>query len=175
MIPNTSVSTRTPLEFLNASKEAELIGEAQSGDRVAYLNLVRHYQRPLYRLAYAMSRSEEGAAALAQEAFARVWKDIAEYPSGRRFFHWLLHVVRNLPGGIISTSAAPDGDDPLLKAIEALRPDDRMALALRIVERVRYQEIAALLNLPTGIVILRIAQARGLMLAGTGNLDGGEP
>jgi RNA polymerase sigma-70 factor (ECF subfamily) len=154
------------LDFLDASQEAELIASAQAGDRAAFLKLARHYQRPLYRLSFAICRSEPEAAALAQEAFVRAWRDIAEYPSGRKFFPWIFRILRAIASRVPPMHGAPDGSDVLSMAIDALRPDDRMALALRIVEHIRYSEIAALLDMPTGIVTLRIAQARGLILAG---------
>jgi RNA polymerase sigma-70 factor, ECF subfamily len=163
-------SNRAAFAAMDASREAHLVGTAQTGDRGSFMELVRHYQAPLYRLLYAMRTNEAEAAALVQETFARAWKGIAEYPSGRRFFPWILRIARALPPKP-GVARSPEAGEPLLRTLDALRPDDRMALALRVVEGISYREIAALLDVPTGLVILRIAQARGSLLAGAGTLE----
>jgi len=168
-------SNQTHFAFLEASREAELVAEAQMGDHASFLELARHYQRPLYRLLYAMTRREEGALTLTEEALAHAWAEIREFPSGRRFFPWLLRIARSLPPA--PRPLVPDWNraDPLLAAIDALRTDDRMTLALRVVERFRYEDIAALLDIPVGVAILRIAQARGQILAATSGLTVHQP
>ncbi len=166
MSPSTS---QTP--SLTADREAELIAAAQAGNRDAFLELAGHHERTLYRMVYATRGGDEDAAAASLETFARAWRDIAEFPSGRRFFPWLLHIARNLPHKLSPPRGGRHRGDAVSAALEQLRPDDRMALALRMVERLPYPEIAALLDVPTGIVILRIAQARGLVLAHAGEAE----
>ena len=156
---------------LDSGREAELIADAQSGDRAAYLDLTDQYQRPLYRLIYALTRNAEEAELLAQEALVRAWRDIASYPTGQRFFPWLLRIARNLPFKTSSPSSARERGGTLLAAIDGLRREDRWALGLRVVERLSYSEIAALLDLPAGIVVLRIAQARGQILGSSGGFE----
>jgi DNA-directed RNA polymerase specialized sigma24 family protein len=163
-------SNESHFAFLDAGREAELIAEAQMGDHASFLELARHYQRPLYRLLYAMCRRENGAATQTEEALSRAWREIQEYPSGRRFFPWLLRIARSLPPAPKPSDADWNRADPLLSAIDALRTDDLMTLALRVVERFRYEEIAALLDIPVGVAILRIAQARAQILAATAGL-----
>jgi len=159
---------------LDASQEAELVASAQSGDRLAFFSLARFYHKPLYRVLFAMTGSDEEAARLVQDAFTRAWKNMPEFPSGRRFFPFLLRIARNMS----PTHSVADTDqlreDPILGAVGGLRPDDRAALELRLVEGLRYEEIAALLEVPVGIAIMRIAQARGAVLeqsAGHGSLE----
>jgi RNA polymerase sigma-70 factor (ECF subfamily) len=165
----------TAPSLMDAAREGDLVACAQTGDCGAFLTLVRHYQEPLYRLVYAMTRREEDAAALVQEAFTHAWKQMSEFPTGRRFFPWLLRIARSLPRSPAAprTEAAPDS--AALVAFRALREDEQMALALREVGRFRYEEIASLLDVPIGIAFLRISQARGAMLKLTGGEAGREP
>ena len=165
-------SNEAPFTCLAAGQEADLVAAVQMGDRAAFLELVRHYQRPLYRLAYAMNRNGAEAEALAQSAFAHAWKSISDYPSGRRFYPWLLRILQSLLTKDPPARANQEQAGALEMALDSLRPEDRMPLALRIVERVRYAEIAALLDVPTGLVTLRIAQARGAILARAGGPEG---
>ncbi len=151
--------------LMDPSEESSLVADAQNGDREAFLALTRHYQRPLYRLAFAMTRSEKDAAALSREAFIRAWNNLPEYPSGRRFFPWLLRIARNLSWAPTADRAERDRGDPTLEAFSSLRQDEQLALALLQSGPFRYEEIAALLYIPIGATILRISQARGTMLA----------
>ena len=166
----------TPLVLIDLNREVELLAAARDGDLPAYLELVRHYQEPVYRLAYALTRNVEDASALARETFVRGWKGIAGYPDRRRFFPWLLRIERNLavtmarrrgPRSSGTSEAFDDGDARLLAAFGSLRPDEQMALALRSVERLPYIEIAALLDISQAHAIIRIASARGILLAQT--------
>ena len=158
-------SNDAPSALLDAGEEGRLVADAQNGDREAFLTLTRHYQRPLYRLAFAMTRSEEDAAALVREAFTRAWNNLPEYPSGRRFFPWLLRIARNLPLAPAAARASRDRENPARAAFASLRQDEQLALALLQAGPFRYEEIAALLYMPVGAAILRISQARGTMLA----------
>lgn len=149
---------------MESAPESNLVAEAQGGDRAAFLSLVRHYQKPLYRLAFALSQDTEEAAALTAETFARAWVVMREYPTGRRFFPWLLKIARGIP---LAPAAGWTADPPprgILGAFAELRDDERLALALHSAGPFRYEEIAALLEVPLGVAILRISQARGVMV-----------
>lgn len=171
-------------------RESELVRAAQMGDREAYRELIRHYERPVYRLSYALTRNHEEAAALAVETFARGLAEIGRLPEGKRFFPWLLRFARNLSvtrarrraDAEAQTSSAPvpqtapsqrDPSRPveleqrLLDALSELRPDEQMALALRIGERLPYAEIAILLEHSAGVTLSRLSSARALLLTRT--------
>jgi RNA polymerase sigma-70 factor (ECF subfamily) len=176
--------------WLEEARESSLILAAQKGDRRAFRALVEHYQRPVYRLTYALTRDHERAADLAREAFSRAWSGIAGIPSGKRFVPWLLRIARNLsvahdrrraddampsaphdPG-----RAEPNGDDGAARrmrdSLAALRPDEQMALALRIVERLPYATIAKFLDHSVGVTLSRLSTARGVLCERVGDLDG---
>lgn len=164
---------------MDAGREVELVAAAKEGNLGAYLDLVRHYERPVYRLAYAMARNETAAASLAQATFVRAWKEIRDFPEGRRFFPWLLRMARAIFAGMASamddslgwTEGTPRGDRgrDLITAFVHLRPFEQMALSLRTVERLSYEEIASLLETSLGVTVLRLSQARGLLLPNTLN------
>ncbi|HET9251393.1 MAG TPA: sigma factor [Candidatus Eisenbacteria bacterium] len=62
--------------------------------------------------------------------------------------------------GVPSTSP----ETAALAAFAELRPDEQMALSMRLLERISYEEIGAILDLSLGVVTLRMSQARGHLL-----------
>jgi RNA polymerase sigma-70 factor (ECF subfamily) len=84
------------LVYLEAGEEIERIAAAQSGDRQAYLALVRQYARPLYRLAYAMCGDADAADLLARDALICGWGELREIPESLRFFPWILGIMRRI-------------------------------------------------------------------------------
>ena len=84
------------LVYLEAGEEIERIAAAQSGDRQAYLALVRQYARPLYRIAYAMCGDADAADLLARDALICGWGELREIPDSLRFFPWILGIMRRI-------------------------------------------------------------------------------
>lgn len=170
------------LTYMAAGEESELIEAAQTGNREAYLRLVRHYQRPMYRAAYSMAREPDQAETLTRDVFVRAWQRIHDFPRGQRFFPWLLRAARGLfPTPLAATASgefgAPEGPrtaepNPALAAFSELRPDEQMVLSMRLLEKIPYEEIAGILDLSLGVMTLRLSQARGHLLPKAETLPG---
>jgi RNA polymerase sigma-70 factor, ECF subfamily len=99
------------LVYLEAGEEIERISAAQSGDRQAYLALVRQYARPLYRIAYAMCGDADAADLLARDALICAWGELREIPDSLRFFPWILGIMRRIhetPSAVASPAKAPE-------------------------------------------------------------------
>jgi DNA-directed RNA polymerase specialized sigma24 family protein len=210
------------LVYLEAGEEIDRISAAQSGDRQAYLALVRQYARPLYRIAYAMCGDADAADLLTRDALICAWGELREIPDSLRFFPWILGIMRRIhetPSAVASPAKAPEprpiaaidahgaelapvrhgdpvttdsappgstdapaaGEGPIAEArlrarslasFAELRPDQRMTLSLRILERLPYEQLAALLDLSLGVATLRLSQARGHILSRATGLGG---
>ncbi|HTK69250.1 MAG TPA: RNA polymerase sigma factor [Candidatus Eisenbacteria bacterium] len=99
------------LVYLEAGEEIERISAAQSGDRQAYLALVRQYARPLYRIAYAMCGDADAADLLARDALICGWGELREIPDSLRFFPWILGIMRRIhetPSAVASSPKATE-------------------------------------------------------------------
>lgn len=175
--------------WMDQDREAGLVRAAQLGDRDGYRELIRHYQRPVYRLAFTLTRNHDEAVTLAVETFARGLAEIGRLPEGKRYLPWLLRFARNLSvtrarrradaeareaggagaGGAGAKAQAPPAEleQRLLNALGELRPDEQMALGLRIGERLPYADIAALLDHSAGVTLSRLSSARALLLMRT--------
>jgi len=169
--------------WLNESEERGLLRSSLQGNRQAFLALADHYVKPVYRLAFALTRDREAAAGIAREAFGRAWYGLKGIPEEKRFFPWVLHLARNLSvayarrhAGVPSRHpempadlSAEEREEILLEqatreALRALRPDEQTALALRVVERLPHEQIGMLLDQPSVIALSRLSSARGYLL-----------
>lgn len=81
---------------LAAISERATIRRAQQGDRVAFDELVRLYERNVLRLALQICRSPEEAQDLYQEAFLKVYRSLPRFRFESRFSTWLYRVVMNV-------------------------------------------------------------------------------
>ena len=77
------------------TEERELIRQAQRGDRAAFEELVRRYDRVVLRLALSIVRREEDARDIYQETFLRAYRSLASFRQESRFETWLFRIVTN--------------------------------------------------------------------------------
>lgn len=146
-----------------------------------------------YNLARWLTRNDDDARDVVQEAFLRAYRFFDSY-RGENARAWLLTVVRNtfftLRGGQLAEpqeefednivehdrAGRLNGfDDPALAAqraediailnaaIDALPIEFREVIVLREIEGCSYKEIAHIVGTPIGTVMSRLSRARGLL------------
>jgi RNA polymerase sigma-70 factor (ECF subfamily) len=174
--------------WLEPGEEAGLVLAAQGGDQAAFTQIVRHYQRAIFRLAYGLTRNAGDADDLAQETFVRAWQALDRFRVGEPLYPWLSRIAVNLAFSLFRRrKRRPEDpmepmleagrqfgveDDPaehvarrerdrhLAAAFAQLSPDHRAVLVLRVVQDLSYDEIAQALGVPQGTVMSRLARAR---------------
>jgi RNA polymerase sigma-70 factor (ECF subfamily) len=170
--------------WMEPTLEEERIRAAQAGSVAAFQDLARHHVRYVYRLAFALTRDQDDAADLTEESFRRALAGLKGLPAGKRFLPWLLRITRNLsvtlarrrvgePAIVHSRAWEATGvraeeveaDLLVLASLAELRPDEQMALALRVVERLPYEEIAALLDQTVAVTMGRLSNGRSFLLS----------
>ena len=172
----------------NSNDDRDLVGRARRGDREAFTQLIVQYQVPLYNMALRMVGKPDDAADIAQEAFLRAWEKIRTLREAP-FKSWLFQIAANLcydhfrhgrrygvmpdeeiTSNVVGLGIATPGPQERAEAnertrlvrdcIQALDHDMRIAIVLRDVNGMAYEEIAAVLRVPLGTVKSRIARAR---------------
>jgi len=145
-----------------------------------------------YRFARWLSRSRPDADDVVQEAMLRAWRafDALREPDAKP---WLLAIVRNcaasahrreqrrghvpLPeeqdsgdAALVATTGDPEGaameleQQRVLRRLLAELPEEqREVLVLREIEELNYREIAAVIGVPIGTVMSRLARARAAL------------
>src|SRR5262245_1248067 len=81
---------------LSPVDEAGLVRAAQGGDQAAFTEIVRRYQRSVYRTAYGLTRNASDANDLSQEAFVRAYHAIGRFRAGEPLHPWLTRITVNL-------------------------------------------------------------------------------
>jgi RNA polymerase sigma-70 factor (ECF subfamily) len=168
-----------------------LVASAQKGSEAAFAEIVRRYQRAVYRVAWALTRNDADADDLAQEAFVRAWGAIGRFEIGQPLYPWLARITTNLAYSLFRRrKRRPEApieplleagmqfgveDDPAEHAVTnernanlracfaQLSQEHQAVLALRVVQDLSYEEIANALNVPMGTVMSRLARARGAL------------
>jgi RNA polymerase sigma-70 factor (ECF subfamily) len=168
--------------------DSALIQRARAGDARAFTELVRRYQRPIYRVAYGLTRSAEDADDLAQETFIRAHRALDTFRIGEPLFPWLSRIAVNLAYSLFrrrrrrpETALEPlveagqqwAADDDPVEDVAAARErrahsrrvrgaveEHQAILVLRVVQNLSYDDIARTLGIPPGTVMSRLSRAR---------------
>lgn len=77
-------------------EEHALVRSAQGGDRLAFEELVRRYDREVLRLAMNLVHRAEDARDIYQEGFLRVYKNLHRFRFECSFYTWLYRIVTNV-------------------------------------------------------------------------------
>ncbi|HEX9726920.1 MAG TPA: sigma-70 family RNA polymerase sigma factor [Gemmatimonadales bacterium] len=75
--------------------DQDVVAHAQRGSELAFRELIRRYQRPIFSLVYRMVRDRELAEDLAQETFIKVLNHIDSYRPEHKFSSWIFKIANN--------------------------------------------------------------------------------
>jgi RNA polymerase sigma-70 factor (ECF subfamily) len=83
-------------QTLSRADDTLLIREAQRGNRAAFEELVRQYDQAVLRLALNLTRSEQDAQDIFQEAFLKAYRNLGSFRFECSFYTWVYRIVTNL-------------------------------------------------------------------------------
>jgi RNA polymerase sigma-70 factor (ECF subfamily) len=161
-----------------------ILRKAQRGDERAFAIIVRTYETPVYNYVLRLTNGDKALAEdLTQEVFLRVFQGLPKFSLRCKFTTWLFQVTKNRvldelrarerrPSTPVNLDDAPylevvdqpvervEAIDALWRSIEQLPVDLKMALLLRDVVGLSYNEIADSLEITLATVKWRIFKAR---------------
>lgn len=114
------------------ASDAELIGRAQQGDRVAFGRLVERHYDFVYRAAWKWCGAKADAEDVAQEVCARLGKAIRSYRGGSAFTTWLYTLTMNAARDLMRkgmrdrAKAEAFGVHALISGEAEAEPDDQL-------------------------------------------------
>ena len=161
-----------------------VLRKAQRGDQRAFAIIVRTYETPVYNYVLRLTNGDRALAEdLTQEVFLRVFQGLPRFSLRCKFTTWLFQVTKNRvldelrarerrPMTPVTLDDIPpleaidqpvervEAIDALWRAIDELNVDLKMALLLRDIVGLPYNEIADSLEITLSTVKWRIFKAR---------------
>jgi len=169
--------------------DVELVIKTRAGDQSAFAELVRRYQKIVYRIVARIVRDPDDADEVAQITFVKAYRSLHRFREDLIFHPWLYriavnasltHLERRKREKKIEISQVPEGalphpahyESPLEEtgrkellarveaALESIPAEQKLVFLLRVVEGLSYEEIAQTLEIPKGTVMSRLSRAR---------------
>jgi RNA polymerase sigma-70 factor (ECF subfamily) len=160
-----------------------VLRKAQRGDERAFSLILRAYEVPVFNYVMRLVGDRSLAEDLTQEVFLRVYQGLPGFSLRSRFTTWLFQVTKNRvldelraverrPRAVVTLDDVPPLEvldapleqveemDAVWRAIQGLNVDLKMALLLRDVVGLSYNEIADSLEITLATVKWRIYKAR---------------
>jgi RNA polymerase sigma-70 factor (ECF subfamily) len=175
-----------------AGDERHLLARCRAGDTRAFSVLVDRYRDRAYGLALRMVRSPSDAEEVAQDAFVRAWRSLADFRGDSSFGTWLYRIVwrravdraavlRNRKGKetaleempeIGRTAAARESSPADTsdasewdRITEGLSDAQRAVVTLFYYEDMALKDVARVLDMPEGTVKTHLSRARAALRA----------
>src|SRR5690348_18457309 len=75
--------------------ELTLVQQAKDGDLEAFSELVRRYDRNIFRIAQHITHNEEDAQDVVQDAFLKAYQNLEQFQENSKFYTWLVRIAVN--------------------------------------------------------------------------------
>jgi RNA polymerase sigma-70 factor (ECF subfamily) len=154
-------------------EDISLLDRFAEGDREAFDDLVRKYQRPLYAMLYRMVSDHDDAADLLQKAFFKAFTGIGRFERRSSFKTWLYQIAINLAKNVyrdrsriqhvplddvvvrrdprtLESLIQQETRDRLRNAFVDLPERQRITVMLRVQEQKPFDEIARIMKCSVG-------------------------
>src|ERR1700738_3093316 len=89
------MSTIQPKLDEPVSDELALVQAAKGGDVSAFEELVRRYDRNVFRIAQHITQNREDAEDVVQDAFLKAYGNLAQFKEQSKFYTWLVRIAVN--------------------------------------------------------------------------------
>src|ERR1700724_3909420 len=77
------------------SDELALVAAAKAGDVGAFGELVRRYDRNVFRIAQHITQNREDAEDVVQDAFLKAYTNLQQFQEQSKFYTWLVRIAVN--------------------------------------------------------------------------------
>lgn len=179
--------------------DEQIVDRVRNGETRLFDQLVRRYQDPVFGMAARFTRGRADAEDVAQEVFLKVFRGLAGFKGEAKFSTWLYRVTFNLCADWLRRNRTPgrkaasldeaaevrdgrvDLEGSLLaseqrervnRALDALDERYRSVIVLAYYQKLPYEEIAAILEVPVKTVETRLYRARKILREALGDEEG---
>jgi len=163
------------------AQDPALVARTLAGDDAAFDELLARYRKPVLNFAYRLLGDATEAEDVAQDAFVRAYRHLADYHPRRQFSTWLFAIARHAaidrlryrqrhPTAPLAAApepaASPRYDDlgeHIAAAIAGLPEDQRTAIVLAEYHGLSHAEIAGVMDCTEKSVESRLYRARAAL------------
>ena len=154
-------------------EDLDLINRTEAGEREAFDDLVRKYQKQLYAMLYRMVGNHEDASDLLQKAFVKAFTGLRTFERRATFKTWLYQIAINLAKNVyrdrarieqvpiddviirrnprvLETMIANENRRMLRQSLASLPEKQRLTLMLRVQDEKKFEEIAGIMKCSVG-------------------------
>ncbi len=90
-----STSSTSPGSTSSGFDESALVAQAKAGDAAAFSELVRHYDRRVFRMAKQITQNDDDAEDVLQEAFLKAYTHLDDFQGNSKFYTWIVRIAVN--------------------------------------------------------------------------------
>ncbi len=158
---------------MRMDEDLDLINRTEAGEREAFDDLVRKYQKQVYAMLYRMVGNHEDASDLLQKAFVKAFTGLRTFERRATFKTWLYQIAINLAKNVyrdrarieqvpiddviirrnprvLETMIANENRRMLRQSLASLPEKQRMTLMLRVQDEKKFEEIAGVMKCSVG-------------------------
>ncbi|MBN2268466.1 MAG: RNA polymerase sigma factor [Acholeplasmataceae bacterium] len=140
-------------------------------DEQLFNDVYEQTKKGVYAIVFSILKDHDTSNDIIQDVYMKMLIKIEQYKVGTNFFNWLAQIAKNqaidhyrrsskvIQNGsemldqMPSTIDQPDHEDQFNHLIELLDDDERMVVIPRIVDDMKFKDIAKLLKKPLGTVL----------------------
>lgn len=176
------------VEAAGAKVAQDIVDRARAGDPEAFKAIFQRFGRPVLAFIYHMLGDRSSAEELAQETFVRAYRRLDRLEAGSRLSTWLFGIARNVVREAIRDKrrrprevdlndttflalrderAGPDENfmtrelqRAIRRSVGDLSDDQRLVFALKVLRKMRYQEISLITGSSIGKLKTDLHRAR---------------
>ncbi len=164
------------VEHSPEADDKELLGRAAGDDSAAFHALVDRHAQRLFRIAVSLIGNATDAEDVVQETFVGAYRGLKGFESRASVKTWLTRILvlqaaqwrrkqrrretEALPEAVAGREQGAEAALDVRSAIGQLSPEHREVIVLREFDRMSYEEMAEVLDVPRGTVESRLSRAR---------------
>jgi RNA polymerase sigma-70 factor, ECF subfamily len=89
------VSTTSTFTPTSAFDESALVAQAKAGNMESFSDLVKHYDRRIFRMAKQITQNDDDAEDVLQETFLKAYTHLDDFQGNSKFYTWLVRIAVN--------------------------------------------------------------------------------